>query len=198
MLTFFPFSSSVFRQHARAVLTSSPSASSTGSKPLSLEYMADRIDTDDPLWGFTVRRRRPPPPPQPLSQQQLSSSPLLQLTAAPKTEESGSSSGGAMVRSSPNNNMMMGGGGEMQGFVTVTTFTTWCRWFRWDSTCEVAGLKDFPKEVLNLGPASKRVGLSSLALFWSCSLSLVVCYRCGGRGGRGGWQRRRRSCKYCR
>lgn len=24
-------------------------------KPLSLEYLADRIDTDDPLWGYTVR-----------------------------------------------------------------------------------------------------------------------------------------------
>ena len=28
-----------------------------GNKPLSLEYMADRLDTDDPLWGYTARRR---------------------------------------------------------------------------------------------------------------------------------------------
>jgi hypothetical protein len=27
------------------------------SKPLAMEYIADRIDTDDPIWGFTVRDR---------------------------------------------------------------------------------------------------------------------------------------------
>ena len=25
------------------------------TKPLGLEYMADRLDTDDPLWGYQVR-----------------------------------------------------------------------------------------------------------------------------------------------
>jgi hypothetical protein len=27
----------------------------TGSKPLSLEYMVDRVDVDDPLWGYIIR-----------------------------------------------------------------------------------------------------------------------------------------------
>lgn len=31
--------------------------SPTGNKPLSLEYLADRLDTDDPLWGYTIRTR---------------------------------------------------------------------------------------------------------------------------------------------
>lgn len=29
----------------------------TGNKPLSLEYLADRLDTDDPLWGLTIRSK---------------------------------------------------------------------------------------------------------------------------------------------
>ena len=28
------------------------------SKPLGLEYMADRLDTDDPLWGYLVRSEK--------------------------------------------------------------------------------------------------------------------------------------------
>ena len=28
------------------------------SKPLGLEYMADRLDTDDPIWGYMIRRER--------------------------------------------------------------------------------------------------------------------------------------------
>jgi hypothetical protein len=32
-------------------------AHSSGGKPLALEYLADRIDTDDPLHGYTVRTR---------------------------------------------------------------------------------------------------------------------------------------------
>lgn len=32
-----------------------PSNKGTGSKPLSLEYIADRLDVDDPLFGFIVR-----------------------------------------------------------------------------------------------------------------------------------------------
>jgi hypothetical protein len=27
-------------------------------KPLSLEYVADRLDTDDPLWGYSMRTHR--------------------------------------------------------------------------------------------------------------------------------------------
>jgi len=33
-------------------------APGTGGKPLSLEYLADRIDTDDPLYGYTVRTKK--------------------------------------------------------------------------------------------------------------------------------------------
>lgn len=32
-----------------------PSAKTTGSKPLSLEYLADRFDIDDPVFGYLVR-----------------------------------------------------------------------------------------------------------------------------------------------
>ena len=33
-------------------------APGTGSKPLALEYLADRMDTDDPLHGWVVRTRK--------------------------------------------------------------------------------------------------------------------------------------------
>jgi hypothetical protein len=35
----------------------SSSKDSTGSKPLSLEYLADRFDVDDPLFGYLVRTK---------------------------------------------------------------------------------------------------------------------------------------------
>jgi len=34
-----------------------PTAKPSGSKPLSLEYLADRCDVDDPLFGYVVRTR---------------------------------------------------------------------------------------------------------------------------------------------
>lgn len=33
-------------------------ADGSGSKPLGLEYMADRLDTDDPIFGYMVRTQR--------------------------------------------------------------------------------------------------------------------------------------------
>ncbi len=32
-----------------------PTGKGSGSKPLSLEYMADRLDIDDPLFGYVIR-----------------------------------------------------------------------------------------------------------------------------------------------
>ena len=44
---------SLRRKRARRQFRSKHAAN--GNKPLSLEYMADRLDTDDPVWGMTVR-----------------------------------------------------------------------------------------------------------------------------------------------
>jgi hypothetical protein len=44
------------RRHLPSVKTDS------GAKPLSLEYLADRLDIDDPCFGFLVRTQECPPP----------------------------------------------------------------------------------------------------------------------------------------
>ena len=102
------------------------------SKPLALEYIADRlaklpkksvwrpsssamlnethetcrIDTDDPVWGFTVRSRR---------KGWLQGFLLSNLSW-----------------SDVNSYHLP----TWAGFVTVTTFTTWHSWFHWDSLAE--------------------------------------------------------------
>ena len=40
--------------------SSSPVPSSQASKPLSLEYIADRLDVDDPLYSFVCRTHATP------------------------------------------------------------------------------------------------------------------------------------------
>jgi len=75
------------------------------TKPLSLEYMADRLDVDDPLFGFIVRTND--------SQNNFVSNKLGIAATVPidKNVE----------------------GGMLQGFITFTTFTNWQKTFRWDS-----------------------------------------------------------------
>ena len=48
------------RQHqeqdgAAAAAADNTAAAVTASKPLSLEYLADRSDVDDPFWGYMIR-----------------------------------------------------------------------------------------------------------------------------------------------
>lgn len=87
------------------------------TKPLSLEYMADRMDVDDPIWGFFVR------------------------TAA-KSVANGKQERGCAARASPTPPSAPTApskeGGELQGFATVTSFTNWQKSFRWDSMHDVA------------------------------------------------------------
>jgi len=78
------------------------------SKPLSLEYIADRCDVDDPIFGFIVRT----------DQNQDAEQIQNQNETPPVT---------TMIQK-----------GMMQGFVTVTTFTNWQKTFRWDSLNEAA------------------------------------------------------------
>lgn len=76
------------------------------SKPLSLEYIADRCDVDDPIWGFIVRSK-------------------AQVQAVPRDRNSN-----IKQRDSHRDRLQ---NGMMQGFITVTTFTNWQQSFRWDS-----------------------------------------------------------------
>lgn len=81
----------------------------TASKPLSLEYIADRCDVDDPIWGFIVRTQSSPVP----------------VPAPPQPQPS--------LANNNNHDFTKFQTGMMQGFVTVTTFTNWQKSFRWDS-----------------------------------------------------------------
>ena len=105
------------------------------SKPLSLEYMGDRLDVDDPLTGYLAVRPASGrggraccpynPPPRPATPAPT----LGQVTAAE---------------------------GWMQGFVTCTTFTTWHHGFRWDSTNPVLDLLDHAPEAPAPASAAKQ------------------------------------------
>lgn len=87
------------------------------SKPLSLEYIADRLDVDDPIFGFYVRTATP--------------------TAGVKSPGDKSGVGGKDSLASPAASASVPSAsvteGMLQGFVTVTTFTTWQKTFRFDS-----------------------------------------------------------------
>lgn len=43
------------KRRRRPETTAKAGNTTTGSKPLSLEYIADRLDVDDPIFGFVVR-----------------------------------------------------------------------------------------------------------------------------------------------
>ena len=95
---------------------------SKSSKPLSLEYLADRCDVDDPIWGFIVRSDTPPPTP---------------LTTP--TSRSGNTHHHDIQLQNERFQK-----GMMQGFITVTTFTNWQTSFRWDSMHDSAFSYDDP------------------------------------------------------
>ena len=105
------------------------------SKPLSLEYMGDRLDVDDPLTGYLAvrpasgRGGRACCPYNPPPRVATPAPTLGQVTAAE---------------------------GWMQGFVTCTTFTTWHHGFRWDSTNPVLDLLDHAPEAPAPASAAKQ------------------------------------------
>jgi hypothetical protein len=93
----------------------------SGAKPLSLEYLADRLDVDDPCFGYLVRTKAPP------TQQQDESTP--DSTASPSDSQ-------ADAEAPPATSVVPVSHwkeGMLQGFITVTTFTNWQKSFRWDS-----------------------------------------------------------------
>ncbi|GMI05761.1 hypothetical protein TrRE_jg4644 [Triparma retinervis] len=124
----------------RAAIPSSPSSpapevpkSAPLTKPLSLEYIADRLDVDDPMFSFTIR-----------------------TTPAMGAGEVGLdvASQDAMKRSrrrssslQPKKQAIPIDSGMLQGFVTATTFTNWQSKFRFNSlhkesySCDPPSLK---------------------------------------------------------
>jgi hypothetical protein len=93
------------RRVVRGSSSGSNSSEKRTSKPLGLEYMADRIDIDDPLFGFVVR--------------------TATTTANASTTNSNSCTAVA-ANVEPQRGMM-------QGFITISTFTNWQNSFRFDS-----------------------------------------------------------------
>lgn len=89
-------------------------ASVTTSKPLSLEYLADRIDVDDPIFGFLVRTAEDP---------ELTDPGEGSPTAASETNKTWRR-------------------GMLQGFITCTTFTNYQKSFAWDSLHPAAFMYD--------------------------------------------------------
>uniref|UniRef100_A0A7S4JNY1 Uncharacterized protein n=1 Tax=Odontella aurita TaxID=265563 RepID=A0A7S4JNY1_9STRA len=92
------------------------------SKPLSLEYIADRIDVDDPIFGFFVRTANLDEAKQNADGQTVPASSFAVGNVPP-----------TIVR-----------GGMLQGFITVTTFTNWQKTFRFDSMHDSAFAFDDP------------------------------------------------------
>ena len=87
------------------------------AKPLSLEYIADRLDVDDPISGYFIRTsRRPAPPPEIVTSS----------SATDNHRDVVTPDGSRWVE------------GMLQGFIVVTTFTNWQKTFRWDSMHENA------------------------------------------------------------
>lgn len=106
------------------------------SKPLSLEYLADRCDVDDPIWGYVVRT----------AHDDMSTSENRETKS--KTMERKKRKGKNHTRSNNNSNsngsVKNSNNGMMQGFITVTTFTNWQKSFRWDSMHDSAFSYDEP------------------------------------------------------
>lgn len=96
--------------------SSSSSSSKAPTKPLSIEYIFDRIDTDDPIWGLMVRTDTP-----------------TTLKGRPVSNSNG---GGAS--SPPSSSSSLWKRGMLQGFITMTTFTNWQSSFKFDSMHEMA------------------------------------------------------------
>ena len=97
----------VRRRAAALPLTKEVVETNSASKPLSLEYLADRLDVDDPCFGFLVRTQTEPPP----LEEKDSSDDTNNTTTNPTQWKAG----------------------MLQGFITVTTFTNWQATFQWDS-----------------------------------------------------------------
>jgi len=93
----------------------------SAAKPLSLEYLADRLDIDDPCFGYLVRTMTDP----------TSSTSSTDTSASEsKTEDTTVSTSTALTIPE---NVNHWNAGMLQGFITVTTFTNWQKTFRWDS-----------------------------------------------------------------
>ena len=97
----------------------------SGAKPLSLEYLADRLDIDDPCFGFLVRTKTPPP------------EDTLKSCDDPSTIHHDETNKSTLPLPSSVSNVPQSLShwkqGMLQGFITVTTFTNWQKSFRWDS-----------------------------------------------------------------
>jgi hypothetical protein len=99
-------------------------ATNSGAKPLSLEYLADRLDVDDPCFGYLVRTKAPPAAQQERQQQQDER--MRDCTACVSDTQGDV----APTTAAP---LTLWKEGMLQGFITVTTFTNWQKSFRWDS-----------------------------------------------------------------
>ena len=109
-----------------ATITTAPTevVAGSGNKPLSLEYIADRLDIDDPCFGYIVRTH----------EQCHSLSPNSKSTATKQQDHSSSNSNSEFESKWQS--------GMLQGFITATTFTNWQKSFRWDSINEAAYYDD--------------------------------------------------------
>ena len=102
------------------------------TKPLSLEYIADRLDVDEPIFGYLIRSDPDKEADGGTSVNDSSSSltttcsaPTSTTAALPSTAGTSASAKGITA-------------GRLQGFIHATTFTNWQRSFRWDSLHEDA------------------------------------------------------------
>lgn len=114
------------RKHCKQVDTV---VTDSASKPLSLEYCADRLDVDEPCFGYLVRTKTNPALFAESSASEKKAADPISLETANATN--------AMLSTStqphhprPESHWKEG---MLQGFITLTTFTSWQKTFRWDS-----------------------------------------------------------------
>ncbi|CAB9511306.1 expressed unknown protein [Seminavis robusta] len=125
----------------------------SSAKPLSLEYLADRCDVDDPCFGFVVRTNADPSLTVKTNEEEtVTTDTTAPAKVSPIATDSGSegpssqeatASGQPNVPETPPTDSLLKQqpttpeshwkAGMLQGFITVTTFTNWQKSFRWDS-----------------------------------------------------------------
>lgn len=118
------------KKNATATSRSDVVVTNSAAKPLSLEYLADRMDVDDPCFGFLVRTKQEPNINNNNNNKEKQSK--GEVTEASQQDEPRKDVTAAIVKSPTTTNSHWKEG-MLQGFITVTTFTNWQATFQWDS-----------------------------------------------------------------
>ena len=155
MAEMIPLTKEVMRRHAEAEANAKGNRGRRGkqkwplptkkrtSKPLSLEYMADRTDVDDPIFGYIVRTSALPGEyKEGEKTAEVKDDGETAVAAARNTVDSLQSIPKPTTKSLSSSKIVpyrhridpsKFQPSMLQGFITVTTFTNWQTTFRWDS-----------------------------------------------------------------